>query len=106
MTSRPVPDSHLLVPAPDGRYVPGSEQDRAWVNVNVTGHGELLGTDAGDLLDKQPYASCRRRLYFGQCIAVIRARRGAGRIDVRITSEVLPPVEASIDVQPLHDAKR
>ncbi|MFW5828858.1 MAG: DUF4982 domain-containing protein, partial [Planctomycetota bacterium] len=83
----------------EGRWV----QDRdCHVNVNVCGHGELLGTDNGSMLTKIPYPSCRRETWFGRALAVIRARAGSGTITVRVSSEDFPTVATELHVAHVH----
>ncbi len=79
----------------EGRLVPDAD---SYVNVNVRGHGELLGMDNGDQLSKEPFWTPRRRTHFGRCLAVVRARRGAGTISIQAISEELAGDEVSIRV--------
>mgnify|MGYP006281620321 CR=1 FL=1 len=79
----------------EGRRVPDHD---AHVNVNVRGQGNFLGMDNGDQVSKQPYFVPRRKTHFGRCLAVVRARRGTGRISVRVTSEELDAAECGVRV--------
>jgi beta-galactosidase len=90
--------AHVVIEVVDdeGRLV--ADHD-LYVNVNVAGAGELLGMDNGDQISKEPYYTPRRRTWRGQCLAVVRARRGEGGITIRVTSEEFDAVETHLDVQ-------
>ena len=56
------------------------------VNIFVSGHGELLGIDSGNMSSHESPVGNRRTTYFGRCLGIVRAKRGAGTINVRVSS--------------------
>jgi beta-galactosidase len=68
------------------------------VHVFVSGHGELLGIDTGNIRCHESHISPRRTIYFGRCVALVRARRGEGVISIRVSSQGFPTVTTEIKV--------
>lgn len=59
------------------------------VNVTVSGAGRLVGLDNGDSTDYDQYKGTSRKLFSGKLMAIIAAKKEAGRIHVSIESEGL-----------------
>ncbi|MFW5863933.1 MAG: glycoside hydrolase family 2 TIM barrel-domain containing protein, partial [bacterium] len=68
------------------------------VNFFVSGHGELLGIDTGNIRCHESYVGQRRTSYFGRCVGLVRARRGEGVINIRVSSKGFPTVSVEIPV--------
>lgn len=66
------------------------------VRVNVTGAGRLVGLDNGDSTDFDSYKGTSRRLFSGKLLAMIAAKREAGEITVKVTSEGLDSHELKL----------
>jgi hypothetical protein len=63
------------------------------VEVQVTGAGELVALDTGDLRDVNPVQSNHRKVYEGRALAIVRAGAAAGKITVRASAPGLQPAE-------------
>ncbi len=66
------------------------------VNFFVSGHGELLGIDTGNIRCHESYVGQRRTSYFGRCVGLVRARRGEGVINIRVSSKGFPTVSVEV----------
>ncbi|SER51013.1 beta-galactosidase [Gracilibacillus ureilyticus] len=56
------------------------------VEVAVKGAGRLIGLDNGDSTDYDSYKGTSRRLFSGKLMAIIAAKKEAGKIQVEVTS--------------------
>ncbi|MGN0981048.1 MAG: glycoside hydrolase family 2 TIM barrel-domain containing protein [Candidatus Avoscillospira sp.] len=74
------------------------------VRFSVNGAGELLSTCSGDSRDLDPCPAASRRLYQGQCAAVIRVRAGRGPLEVRVEGDGL--ADGCLTVEPAACAGR
>jgi len=63
----------------DGVRVPRATHEVAF---SVSGAGEIAGVDNGDLDSDEPWVGDTRSAYHGTCIAVVRAAREGGTVDV------------------------
>jgi beta-galactosidase len=70
------------------------------VHFNITGSGELVAADNGNMLDHDPFHVSTRKLYTGNAVAIVRATRAAGRITVTATSDGLAPASLALSTQP------
>jgi len=63
----------------EGVRVPRADHE---VDFSVSGAGELAGVDNGNLDSDEPWVGESRSAYHGTCIAVVRADREGGRVEV------------------------
>lgn len=66
------------------------------VNATVSGTGTLLGYGSGNPCTDENYGTGRRRLFRGRVLAVVRAARQAGDIEVCFSAQGLPGVKAIV----------
>ena len=59
------------------------------VTVQISGNGELLGLENGNLSDNTPYSSSHRNTFEGRMIAYVR-RIGDGKIELSAYADGLP----------------
>ncbi len=81
----------------NGVVVPDSNTT---VHFNVTGPGELVAVDNGNMLDHEPFHASTRKLYTGNAVAIVRATRAIGSIIVTATSDGLAPASLTLSTQP------
>ncbi|QLH84550.1 glycoside hydrolase family 2 TIM barrel-domain containing protein [Halosimplex pelagicum] len=68
----------------EGVRVPRADHE---VDFAVSGAGEIAGVDNGDLDSDEPWVGDARSAYHGTCIAVVRADREGGRVEVEVEAE-------------------
>jgi beta-galactosidase len=68
------------------------------ITAEVSGAGELVALDTGDLRDVTPVGLGHRRAFEGRSLAMVRAT-GAGRITIRVSASGLSSAEAAINSQ-------
>ncbi len=79
-----------------GRPVYGAIAD---VEVQVSGAGELVALDTGDLRDISPVAANHRKTYEGRALAMVRAGAEAGKVTVRASAPGLVAAELVLTVR-------
>jgi len=70
----------------DGVRVPRADHE---VDFSVSGAGEIAGVDNGDLDSDEPWVGTSRSAYHGTCIAVVRADRDGGRVEIEAEADGL-----------------
>ncbi len=88
--------SFVTVSAVDANGVPCPWAD-ALVTFTVDGAGVIAAVDNGDRADPAPYQATERKLFQGQCVALIKAGAGTGAITVTASTPGLPPASISIE---------
>ena len=88
--------SFVTVAAVDANGVPCPWAD-ALVNFKIDGPGVLAAVDNGDRADPAPYQAAERKLFQGECVALIKAGAGTGAITV--TASVPGLAEATIKLE-------
>jgi beta-galactosidase len=83
----------VTVAAVDAHGVPCPWADTT-VHFTLTGPGVIAAVDNGDSRDPTPFQSAERRLFRGECVALVKAAASAGEITVTVSANGLP--EASI----------
>ncbi len=71
------------------------------VEVSVTGAGRLVGLDNGDSTDYDQYKGTNRQLFSGKLLAIIAAKREAGKITMTVHSAGLPDATLTLTAQPM-----
>ena len=69
------------------------------VHFNITGPGELVAVDNGNMLDHDPFHASTRKLYLGNAVAIVRATKATGRITVTATSDGLPSASLTLSAE-------
>lgn len=80
----------------NGYLVPNADTQ---VSVDITGEGTLAGMDNGYQADLESFRGTRHKAFNGLCLAIVRAKKKAGRITLRVSGAGLPP--ASLDITSL-----
>ena len=79
---------HIVVQAVDkkGRVVPLANDD---IRFNVEGSAQLVAVSSGDHYSDELTYTNHRRLFDGQCMAILRSSRAAGEITLTATCDGL-----------------
>lgn len=88
--------SFVTVAAVDANGVPCPWADTL-VTFKVEGPGTLAAVDNGDRADPAPYQATERKLFQGECIAIVKAGAEPGTITVTASAPGLP--DASIKIE-------
>jgi beta-galactosidase len=67
------------------------------LHFSIEGSGEIIATDNGNPADMTSFASLEREAFNGLCLVIIRAKKQAGKITLKVKSEGLK--EASISIK-------
>ena len=87
--------AYVTVRAVDANGVPCPWAD-ATINFKVDGPGVIVAVDNGDRADPAPYQATERKLFQGECVALVKANADAGTITVTASSAGLP--DASVQL--------
>jgi beta-galactosidase len=68
------------------------------ISFSVSESGIIDAVDNGDINSHEAYQSAERRIYFGQCIAIIKAKSATGTITVSADSPELISGSVMIEV--------
>jgi len=68
------------------------------VTVTVEGAAELIGLDNGKPDSHESFKGCTMKANGGKLLAVIRAKREAGSVTVKMSSGELKPVSVNLSV--------
>jgi beta-galactosidase len=79
----------LTVTAVDTNGIPSAWAD-ALITFSVDGPGVIAGVDNGDRADPSAYQASERKLFHGECIALIKASAASGTITVTVSAPGLP----------------
>lgn len=66
------------------------------ISFSVSESGIIAAVDNGDINSHEAYQSAERRIYFGQCIAIIKAKSATGKITVSAGSPEL--ISGSVEI--------
>lgn len=64
----------------------------------VTDAGKIIGVDNGNIISHEDYLSPERSAYKGKAIAIIKAAKNAGKIEIKALAEGLEGAAISIDI--------
>ena len=78
----------------NGTLIPDSNTK---VHFSITGPGEIIAVDNGNLLDHDPFHANNSKLYEGHAVAIIRATAPSGKITVTATTEGIPPAIVTLN---------
>jgi beta-galactosidase len=87
--------SHVTITAVDANGVP-CPWDDALITFKLDGPGSLTAVDNGDRADPAPYQATERKLFQGECLALVKAT-AAGAITLTASVPGLP--EASVKIE-------
>lgn len=73
------------------------------IKVDVTGNGSLIAMDNGLQADHQAYDEGNRNAHAGSLIAIVKAGKSSGDININITSEGLKAKALSLKTNKVHD---
>ncbi len=90
--------SHVIVQVVDAEGRRVYLADRT-VEVQVTGGGELVALDSGDMRDVSPVTASHRKTYQGRALAIVRAGAATGKITVHASAPGLQPGEIELTVK-------
>jgi beta-galactosidase len=91
--------SCVTVVAIDANGVPCAWADTL-VSFTVEGPGVIAGVDNGDRADPAAYQASERKLFQGECIALIKANADAGTITLTASAAGLPVSSIKIEAAP------
>ena len=77
----------------NGHLVPNADTQ---LSVDITGEGMLAGMDNGYQADLESFRGVRHKAFNGLCLAIVRAKKKAGRITLRVSGAGLPPATIEI----------
>jgi len=78
----------------NGVLVPGADQ---LVTFRATGPGVIAAVDSADNASHEPFQASERHAFQGQCLAIVKANAGAGRIAVTASSPDLAAATVNIE---------
>ncbi|MFB6139594.1 MAG: glycoside hydrolase family 2 TIM barrel-domain containing protein [Halosimplex sp.] len=81
----------------DGVRAPRARDE---IDFSVSGAGEIAGVDDGDLDSTESYVGTSRSAYHGTCIAVVRAAREPGEVEIEATADELERDRVTVAVEP------
>jgi beta-galactosidase len=81
----------------NGNLVPNADTQ---LSFDVAGEGTLAGMDNGYQADLESFRGTRHKAFNGLCVAIIRAKKKAGRITLRVSGTGLQPASLTLDTQP------
>jgi beta-galactosidase len=90
--------SHVIIQVVDAEGRRVYLADRT-VEVQVTGGGELVALDSGDMRDVSPVQANHRKTYQGRALAIVRAGTAAGKITVHASAPGLQPGAIELTVK-------
>ena len=68
------------------------------IKFSVTDSGKIIGVDNGNIISHEDYLSPERSAYKGKAIAIIKASKSAGEIEIKATVEGIEGAAISIDI--------
>lgn len=68
------------------------------ISFDVSGSGTLAAVDSGDNTDHDPFQAKQRKAYQGSCVALIKASKASGRINVTAKSPGLAAATFALSV--------
>ncbi len=68
------------------------------IHFSVTDAGKIIGVDNGNIISHESYIAPDRSAYKGKAIAIIKAAKSAGKIEIKATVEGLEGAAISIDI--------
>jgi beta-galactosidase len=86
----------VTVQAVDAKGVPCAGADSV-VTFTVDGPGAIAGVDNGDRGDPAPYQANERKLYLGECVALVKANADSGDIVLTVSAPGLAPATVKIE---------
>lgn len=68
------------------------------IHFSVTDTGKIIGVDNGNIISHEDYLSPERSAYKGKAIAIIKAAKTTGKIEIKATAEGIEGAAISIDI--------
>ncbi|MCP4048457.1 MAG: DUF4982 domain-containing protein [Gammaproteobacteria bacterium] len=90
--------AHLTLEVVDAEGVPVPDAANR-LSFEVSGPGELIGLENGDILDLDPHKISNRKLFSGKLLALIQAKGDSGEIRVSVNGQGLEPASVSLQVR-------
>ena len=81
----------------DDKGIPCANADNL-IKFTVTDTGKIIGVDNGNIVSHEDYLSPERSAYKGKAIAIIKAAKNEGKIEVKATAEGLEGAKISINI--------
>jgi beta-galactosidase len=89
--------AHLTLEVTDAAGVPVPDAANR-LTFDVTGPGELIGLENGDILDLDPHKITSRKLFSGKLLALVQAVDEVGEINIRVSGEGLEAASIALHV--------
>ncbi|PXY46615.1 glycoside hydrolase family 2 TIM barrel-domain containing protein [Flavobacterium hydrophilum] len=70
------------------------------IKFTVTDSGKIIGVDNGNIISHESYQTPERSAYNGKAIAIIKATKNSGKIEIKASAEGLEAAAISIDIVP------
>jgi beta-galactosidase len=70
------------------------------IHFSVTDYGKIIAVDNGNIISHEDYLSPERSAYKGKAIAIIKAAKNSGKIEIKATAEGIEAGAISIDIVP------
>jgi beta-galactosidase len=86
----------IMVQDANGQFVPDAGNE---LTVTVEGQGVLAGLDNGYQAGLESFQSGTHKAYNGLCLAIVRAKRTAGKIVVHVSGKGLKPASVVLSTQ-------
>lgn len=70
------------------------------IKFSITENGKIIGVDNGNIISHEDYLSPERSAYKGKAIAIIKADKNNGKIEIKASAEGLEAGAITIDIVP------
>jgi beta-galactosidase len=70
------------------------------IHFSITDYGKIIGVDNGNIISHEDYLSPERSAYKGKAIAILKADKNNGKIEIKASAEGLEAGVITIDIVP------
>jgi beta-galactosidase len=81
----------------NGVLCPNADQQ---LTFSLTGPGALAAVDNGNVASHEPYQARQRKVYQGQCIALVKATGASGKLSLKASAAGLTDGAITLDIAP------
>ena len=83
----------------DDKGIPCANADNL-IHFTITDAGKIIGVDNGNIISHESYQNQERSAFNGKAIAIIKAAKNSGKIEIKATAEGLETGVISVDIVP------
>jgi beta-galactosidase len=71
------------------------------VHFAASGPASIIAVDNGNMMDHDPFRATQRKLYFGNALALLRAKGSSGKVTVTASAEGVPSATLTLTTAPI-----